>query len=273
MSNWPFLGGFTELLTTSQGGSSLGANFTCGANDAKASWTELNASLTRDYAGFVLQIGDMGTANQTYLIDIAIGGAGSEKILVENVYVDASGTFYAGDNFDFPIVLPKGARLAIRGQTSNGSNVTVRAQIHGITAAWPDMPGFSKMETIGADTANSKGTSVDPGATANTEGAWTQIIASTTDDIAGLMLNLGSDGTIVSGRLLIDIAIGASLSEQIVVEDYTFAQSAGAERTFRNVAFFPIEIPAGTRIAIRAQSDTNTTPGREFDVVLHGLVR
>lgn len=273
MSNWPFLGGFTELLTTSRAGSSLSAAFTSGANDAKASWTQLNASLTRDYTGFILQLGQMGQANVTYLVDVAIGGAGTEKVIVENIYLSAGGTSYMGEDFLIPVALPKGGRLAIRGQTSNGSNVTSSAQIHGITAAWPDMPGFSKMEALGADTANSKGTTIDPGGTANTKGAWTQISASTTDDIAGLLLNFGPDGVHAAGRLLIDVAIGASSSEQVILEDYVVTESGSVSRTFMNSASFPAEIPAGTRVSMRAQSDITTTPGRELDVVLQGLVR
>jgi hypothetical protein len=84
---------------------------------------------------------------------------------------------------------------------------------------------------------------------ANTKGAWTELIGSTSDNASLIYLNVGAISTAtVNTASLIDIAFGASGSEIPIVENIAVG---GAQP----IQFcFPYKIPSGTRISARMQS-------------------
>ncbi|MHB1176074.1 MAG: hypothetical protein ACYCZJ_13225 [Sulfuriferula sp.] len=86
---------------------------------------------------------------------------------------------------------------------------------------------------------------------ANTKGAWLQVIASTPQDYSGLWVQLRGATT---NNSLFDIAIGAAGSE-IVVAPNLFCGPKPVPDSFGSLFTIPQSIPAGTRVAVRAQSD------------------
>lgn len=84
----------------------------------------------------------------------------------------------------------------------------------------------------------------------NTKGAYTQVVAATPADSSRLHLLLIS-ATVNHEWLLMDIATGAAGAETVVVSNIAL-QISGF--TGYSNASFDIDIPAGTRIAVRAQS-------------------
>jgi hypothetical protein len=112
-------------------------------------------------------------------------------------------------------------------------------------------------ETVAVGT-NDAPVTLTGGATAHTKGSYTQLIASTAADAYGLWL--WARGVSVSagdGRCLIDVAVGPSGSERIILPDLNFgaAPSGGVQYLPRQM-FVPIHIPAGSRIAARCQRET-----------------
>lgn len=97
------------------------------------------------------------------------------------------------------------------------------------------------------------GTDLTPvsGATANTKGAWIQVIASTPQDYTGLWVQLRGA---TANYSLFDIGIGAAGSE-IVVAPNLFCGPKPVSDSFGSLFTIPQSIPAGTRVAVRAQSD------------------
>lgn len=98
--------------------------------------------------------------------------------------------------------------------------------------------------------------SVTSSATAHTKGAWTELIASTVaagDMILVYIVN-NTAGTATEG--LLDIGIGASGAETVIVANAVGGQLAasGTQPTFRNDQIFPVAIPAGSRVAARLQN-------------------
>jgi hypothetical protein len=99
---------------------------------------------------------------------------------------------------------------------------------------------------------------VTAGDPAHTKGSWTQLIASTSYDAYGIWV--GVDGIFYANTAtayLVDIGVGPSGSEQVIVPnlDVWGADSGGPgmnPRTF----WFPVYIPAGSRIVARSQSVT-----------------
>ncbi len=79
---------------------------------------QLIASTAKDYAGFLAGI-DTNQADQTdtYLIDVAVGGAGSENVIIPNLSLKSAGA--AGlspepNTGPFYIAVPAGTRIAAR---------------------------------------------------------------------------------------------------------------------------------------------------------------
>lgn len=93
-------------------------------------------------------------------------------------------------------------------------------------------------------------TGLTTGGSTYTKGAWTQLIAATTADIAWVMVQM--TGYFSGGFwLAYDIGIGASGSEVAIVSNLVSATYGPDNTTY----MFPLCIKAGTRIAARASSN------------------
>jgi len=118
---------------------------------------------------------------------------------------------------------------------------------------WPLHDG-ARYESFGKVTSGgSNGTVVSASASANTKGAWTQLIASTGFAYVGFQLFANTD---TNGEdFLIDIAIGAAASEKIVADNIF----SGTYRAHAAVMLqIPVGIPVGSRISARVQSNVGS---------------
>lgn len=102
-----------------------------------------------------------------------------------------------------------------------------------------------------------QGTVITPGTSA--KGAWTEVIASTNAETVGIYINFNSGSTSAAvRRILADIGVGSAGNEIVVVPDL-LAGGAGSYATNGGKSYyFPIRIPAGSRIAVRARSNVTT---------------
>lgn len=109
------------------------------------------------------------------------------------------------------------------------------------------------------------GTSITADATtAHVKGAFTQLISSVARPAYGVMIALGNVGTTASTntRMLVDIALGPSSSEIVIIPNLIAGQAAASASSSGSPHnyFFPIHIPAGVRVSARcstlALSDT-----------------
>jgi hypothetical protein len=113
--------------------------------------------------------------------------------------------------------------------------------------------------------SNTGTSSADPGvtvtadATIHTKGAWAQIIASTARDAYGITVFIAATAGAASTnqRYLVDIGIGASSSEVVLIPDLLCGNASAfnaAANTGPAMFHFPIYIPAGSRISARGQA-------------------
>ncbi len=237
--------------------------------NTKGGYGELIAATTFDACGFFLNY--VNPAAHKYLVDIAIRAAGAEQVVLANFHIGTvasmPGTVW------FPLSVPAGTRLAARAQCSSAGSLALEMAANLVGSGFQGGPRFRVVDTYGATTADSGGTSVDPGGAANTKGAYSQLTASTTRALRALAVVLGADSnqTLTTAGYLLDIAIGAAGVEQVVIPDLWFNATTGG-RTFLAGAMgpFPCSIPAGTRIAARGASSTTDATDRLFDVVIYG---
>jgi hypothetical protein len=254
--------------------SSLAVAVTAAATaNVKGAYTAIIASTTADMHGIWIQIPRCATGTDN-LIDIAIGAAASEVIIAADLGVSSgTGAIGRGVGYFFPITIPAGTRIAARCQSTTLSSV-VHVQITGFEGGFLTPCVLSRVTTYGAATADSGGVSIDPGATANTKGAYTQIVAATTFPIRSLIFYLGNqiNVTRTSADWLMDIAVGGAGAEQIMIPDVHVWCVSTEDTMHPQISIpMPVCIPAGTRISARAQCTTSTATVRLYDLILHGV--
>ena len=118
------------------------------------------------------------------------------------------------------------------------------------------MPDFSlrgfggRTESFGGNASTSRGTAVISSGSANTKGSYVEILASSKFDASGVYLTFEKP-TSGSQDVLFDLAVGAAASEQDIVSNLYMGLRANGGGGI----FFPILIPAGSRITGRCQSE------------------
>ena len=136
-------------------------------------------------------------------------------------------------------------------------------------ASWPAVYDSGRWETSGAATAASDGATVTAGAL-NTKGSWAELAAATA--LAGDLLIVQPGACSAAADYLVDIGIGAAGSEQTIVSNLFIRGDSSNDCVSTAMTLpLPIAIPAGTRLAVRAQSDITNATDRLFDAVLYGV--
>lgn len=118
------------------------------------------------------------------------------------------------------------------------------------------------VETIGADTTNTRGTVITASGSANTKGSWTELSASTSTAATAAMVTIFCANT--QADYLVDIGTGAAASETAVIADIQTNRPT-ISITCRQF-FIPISIASGTRVSARCQSSTAAATCR---IIIH----
>lgn len=271
MGDWSLMEGqlvdtVGEDLATSRG-TTVTASSTA---NTKGSWAQLVAATTYDASGLVVFINKL--ASSDFLVDIGIGASGSERIIVPDL-VAGYYTRYQAAVYYVPISIPAGVRIAARCQSISGG-ATLSVLVSLLSQGFLPSSSLGRVTAYGANTADSGGTSVDPGGVAHTKNAYSQINGATANPIRALAIGIGcqENGARTQGFWLVDIAVGAAGSEKIILPDVHLS----AELTIDSITpsalgVFFIDIPAGVRLAARAQSSITDATDRLFDIVLYGI--
>lgn len=270
MPDWSLLGGGARYEASGLTGSEGVLVTASGSANTKGSYAELIAAVSVEVVALDINL-RMTTTNADSLIDIAVGAAGSEQDIISNVLVGGRQGIRT-DKMWVPIRIPNGTRISARIQSSTGSSaISVGIVVWG--QSFPPSSPLGRITTYGADTIDSGGVSVDPGAVANTKGAYSEVVASTGNEIKMLWMSVGEQANIArtGGDWAFDIAVGAGTSEQIVVPDL-LSRLVSTTDSFHGRVYgpYPVQIPSGTRLAVRAQSSVTDATDRLVDVVLYG---
>lgn len=258
--------GFLENAAT---GGTVTASVT---TNTKGVYTELITSTGYDADGIMITL-QQNSGTVGALMDFAIGAAGSEQIVMANVII---GQVTRLSTYVFiPISLPAGSRVAARVQaTASGQAFAIATHLYR-AGLWGPPPGGT-IVTFGADTSDSGGQVIDPGAVLDTYGAWAQLSASTGQDIAGIYLMVANRQnaapTDQATNFYLQLGIGAAASEVVIWGPIRFSSSSVGTYGPLPPVWFPVSIPAGSRLAARARAGTTDATDRLFDLVVYGLV-
>jgi hypothetical protein len=265
--SWNEVSGLTAA--NAEFGTSVAAN--ASAHTKTATPVQLLASSTYDAFGIIIGVGNVGTAattNTRTLVDIMVGGSGSEAVLIPNLMAGQVGASASASSqpqyYYFPLYIPAGTRLSARSQSVTGSdtvNVTTFLIQNQIPGKWYG----HRVTDYGTSTATSSGTSHTPAA-AGSYATTTQLTASTTNRIRAMQIGIDllTDTTGTNARGLVRIA--AMGSTNYIVSGLAFRESTTLESLDYTQANFALsqmmfDIPAGQYLGVGGQLSTSEARG------------
>jgi len=267
MSDWPVVGASRYVEDDAPSTSYLTTITASGSANVKGAWTTVIAALPFDIAALLLKV--EYASGGDHLFDIGIGGAGSEVVIVPNVFCGATGGFGAGNFFNMglisiPFPLPKNTRIAIRLQSNPGS-LTIRVRMQFVAANFPHFPGLSKAAAIGVTDSGATAGTLITSVAGNAKTAWVELspggISFTTKHV--LWTGFANTGTAADWNL--DLGIGPVGGELAVLPNVFYR--------WRTVGYtecwsIPLVLPKGTRVVARLNASVNALPFRVGAVLL-----
>jgi hypothetical protein len=246
------------------------------SNNTKSAWTQILASTPFEASGIWIDL--LGTGSvRPYLIDIGIGGSGAEQVLIPNLfYVPTVGAVdRAMPSYFFPIGIRSGARLSARIQaavTSVSRDIYVAIRL--ASMSFGATPPLSRVTAYGALTATTRGTTVDPGGTADTM-VYTQIDAAIANKAKQMLLSVwpsNANTAMTDCKWRCNIARGAAASERVRVEGIPLCASTAGDQVVPTInGPFPVDMAAGQRLALGAQCSIVDATDRLLEAVLYGV--
>lgn len=235
------------------------------AANTKGAYAEIIASTDYHSSYLIVSFANASVAGDA-LVDIAIGAAASETVILENLY-NYNRAGQSPHSYLLPVNIPAGTRVAACFQHTTGGTTMDIA----ITLIGGDFlsGSFNYPLTYGANTGNSGGTNIDPGGTINTLGAYTQITASLTRDVNGLILVIdnNADNARTACQWLLNFARGGAGAEQIL-QQFLVGCDGTADLVLPACFYLPIFIPAGERLSAACQCSINTAGDRLLGVLV-----
>jgi hypothetical protein len=243
---------------------------TAGSANTKGSYSAAISSTARNASGLIAYL-EVLSATADYLLDIAIGAAGSEQVIAENlIFSGATYSTRTTSVVHLPISIKAGTRISCRIQSTTGSaTATISISLINFDTR---IPSYSKMTTLGANTADSGGISIDTGGVSGTYGSYTEISASISDNFKAIAVGIGNqvNNARQTTFFTVRVGIGAAGSEQAIL--YIIEQSSNAPNAIQTISPpFPIWVKSGSRLAVSGSSGTTDATDRLFDVILYGL--
>ena len=237
-------------------------------------WTELIASVAADAVGILITLGATAAGNTSALVDIAIGAAGSEQLLISNLAGGYSGGWGIGNetpkHYYFPLYIASGTRLAGRVHYAATASETVECALWLIGGRRHEARFVgSKVTTYGAVTASARGTLVTAGN--NIYGSTAQLAASTADPIKAMQVGIqgGSDATLTNYRGYLKILAGTT----ILLDDLAWYVASNewitAVQTNLLLSHSSLNWPAA--LDLGAQTQVNGTTNVVHDCILYGV--
>jgi hypothetical protein len=261
-------------------GTQAGTTITSSASaNTYGTWTQIHAGLTYGCDYLVVRInavetsGDVITATTlNAYIDIGVG-ASSGAVMTVIEKLGGSQAQGLGVVYFIPVRIPPDTIVWARHQnTAASAKAGVQVSWFGGNMNPYSFPNFSAMVALGAVSASTTGTAITPNG-AGSEGAWAQIVSSTTDDYGGVMVSplFNADTSLTSGlHTTLDVGLGASGQEKVIGENLTqsFIWSTAEQK---DAVCFPsfVGVAAGSRLCARASG--STTADGTNTVIIYGF--
>jgi hypothetical protein len=234
---------YSPIINDVTGGITVTANSSA---HTKGAWAQLIASTSADNSFAVVVVNGVAASatNTATLLDFALGASGSETAFISNIAVGGGSNLVSG----FPIKIPSGSRLSARIQSvvTGGKTASVTTFLYN-AGSYSTAP--TALDVIGADTANSKGTSFS-----GSSGTWVEATSSTSQAYRAVaaVVSIHDADIANANNLLYTIGVGAAGNEVefgTLRASVTNAEAASTSEP-RPLVFGRV-IPAGSRLAVK----------------------
>lgn len=241
------------------GGNTTGVRVTAaGTSNTKGTYAVLFASTPYDSYGMVFQVSQSFAAASArhMLLDIAVGAAASEQVVVPDIPVGSANQISNGSpQYYLPIFIPKGSRVTARVQAAVLTQaVTVNAMLLG-GASLPNIFTFQESVSIGTTVADSKATPLLVGSS-GTFSAWTSIGATLAHDLRAYVVCIqGDTGDTAWADNTVHLEVGYGSVAISTMHSFAISSAEGVLATWPVMPVW-CRVPAGTQMQIRATSGT-----------------
>lgn len=252
-----------------------------GSANTYGTWTQVHAGLTYPSELVLVIINAIETSGDVIAattlnayFDIGIGpDASNVTVIVEKLC--GSNAQGIGHVYYFPLHIPPDIPIWVRHQnTADSAKGAINISFFGGNMNPGTLPRVERVVCLGATTASTTGTAITPGNT-SAEGAWTQIVSSTAEDYAGIMIGgmFVVDTTMTTTvNTVLDAGLGSAGNEVSIGENLTLQFVYGANEQITSFSIPSLcGIPAGSRLCVRASTSVGT-PDSNNSVVIYGLV-
>jgi hypothetical protein len=251
----------------------LGTSLTSGAAHTLGSTTQVLAALAEDAYGILIVVNGATTTGtaRNGLINIRVDPAGGTAWtdLIPNLQTAYAGflshataglTGYA--HYYFPVFIKAGSTV---GANYQATQATQTAGVWVTVYGKPSRPGLlrcgSYVEAFGADTANSRGTSVTAGTGSAEAASWTQLGSNTTRPFWWWQLGVSpTDATINVTNAMWDLAAGDVTNKDMILENQLhLCHTTETGMGFLNAVNAYREVPSG--VGLYSRVSTNGVAG------------
>jgi hypothetical protein len=259
-------------VTNSSVANNWGTDITSGTANAYGSWIQIHAGFPYDVYQVYIAMGKnyVAAANRNSYIDI---GYGPNNTTVQIVIPKLCGSNSGGIDMGYryyvlPMYLPKNTPIWARHQCTTAStviNVNITALCGEYIPYMPKIKYYNPLGTLGT----TLGVAIVPGN--NTEGAWTEMIASTPRNYVGMLITglFAVDTTMTAVSYTGDVGIGPSGSEQVIIEN-GFVTTHGTNETACGIAIaYYVDVKANSRIVARVSC--SGTPDSSLSTIVYGM--
>ena len=150
------------------------------------------------------------------------------------------------------------------------ASIETRVSISRCLGALSQQSALATIDSIGATTALSRGTEVPRGASVNTFGVWTTIVASLAQSIKGFSVCGQRANTSWSdAAITYQVAVGPAGNEEVIYSGQLIRMTASEEGFGMVSPFIPVGIPQGARVSIREQT-TLDNADTDLDYIIYG---
>lgn len=268
---------------TTQPATAFGTTVTPG-NNAFGTAVQVGADLTLDAYGIYINVNSVAVsgAARDALLQIGFDWSGGTTFpaspdsfnSITLLVSCASGMVAGGVNYYFPLFIPAGTAILARGSVNNATVGTMR--VFWQTSCRPARPEAIRVgryvESLGAVTASSRGTTITPGTTS--EGSWTSIGTLGSDRPCwfwewGVGINTG---TMANQMHATDLAADSS-GDRIILRDgtsgATTAEAITKIQAFGSTGLNVAMVEGGTTIYARSQVTGSAPTG--WNVMAYGV--
>lgn len=272
---------FTSILTnlTGRPASAWGTSLTPGNNSFPA-YTEILSDIAHECFAIEIFINsqDNNSIARNLLVTIGIDHSGGTTYTdcEINYLLGTGATSYllgGGISYYFPLYVPAGSAIAAKASVNNATVGTCRVGVK--LSGRPTDPELVRagayVDTFGAVTASSQGTSITSGEAS--DGAWTEMTSGiTTKPYWFFQLGMGcSDTTMTDLGYRSDLSIGDASNKEIFATDLIFNSSGRESLTnyLQPIHNYICDIPLGQRIYTRMQC--TGTPDSNLSNIVYAL--